>query len=303
MRWIRNILMAAALATSPLPSFAESVNPTHSATAPHSIEPIKTIMRAEESVQTMSSINVAQNLNSHSTQGEEPNASGTTIVLVHGAFVDGSGWRELHDRLTRAGHKVLVVQNAIRSLEDDVVNTRRVIARAEGDVVLVGHSYGGVVISEAGNDPKVKALVYIAAFVADAQESVQTLTSGHGTGASKPPFIPTGDGYLLFDTAKFPKVFGTDLPAETSGFMAAALKPWAVASMAGKVTTAAWRQKPSWYVVAADDQLVQPDLQRQMARKAGAQVTEIPGSHAVYMTQTKAIASVVEEAARQTSNR
>jgi len=228
-------------------------------------------------------------------------AAGTTIVLVHGAFVDGSGWRAVHDRLTRDGCRVVVVQNAIRSLEDDVANTRRAIAAAPGNVILVGHSYGGVVISEAGNDLKVVALVYVAAFVADAGESVQTLTANHAPGGSKPPFLPTGDGYLLFDTSKFPEVFGHDLSPETSSFMAAALKPWAIASMAGKVTAAAWRVKPSWYVVATDDRLVHPSLQRRMAESAGARVVEVAGSHAIYMTQPEAIAMTIVQAARATA--
>jgi pimeloyl-ACP methyl ester carboxylesterase len=234
-----------------------------------------------------------------SIQGDvkEP-ASRTTIVLVHGAFVDGSGWRAVHDRLKRDGYRVIVVQNAIRSLEDDVANTRRAIASAPGSVILVGHSYGGVVISEAGNDPKVVGLVYVAAFVADAGESVQTLTADRVPGGSKPPFLPAGDGYLLFDTSKFPQVFGQDLPSETSSFMAAALKPWAIASMAGKVTAAAWRVKPSWYVVATDDRLVHPSLQRRMAEAAGARIVEVAGSHAIYMTQPETIAKTIVQAAR-----
>ncbi|ALN83138.1 serine hydrolase family protein [Lysobacter antibioticus] len=216
---------------------------------------------------------------------------------MHGAFVDGSGWRALYDRLKREGYRVVVVQNAIRSLEDDVANTQRAIAAAPGDVILVGHSYGGVVISEAGNDPKVVALVYVAAFVADAGESVQALTASHVPGASPPPFLPTGDGYVVFDPTQFPQVFGEDLPAETSGFMANALKPWAITSMAGKVASAAWRTKPSWYVVAANDRLIHPDFQRRMAEKANAHVIEIPGSHAIYITQAESIAKTIARAA------
>ncbi|UGX88466.1 alpha/beta fold hydrolase [Phyllobacterium meliloti] len=238
-----------------------------------------------------------------SMQGDTKEAvPATTIVLVHGAFVDGSGWRAVHDRLNREGYRVVVVQNAIRSLEDDVANTRRAIDAAPGNVILVGHSYGGVVISEAGNNPKVISLVYVAAFVADAGESVQTLTANHVPGGSKPPFLPTGDGYILFDTSKFPQVFGGDLPLETSSFMAAALKPWGIASMAGKVTAAAWRAKPSWYVVATDDRLVDPNLQRQMAQSAGAHIVEVAGSHAIYMTQPETIAMTVVQAARATAD-
>lgn len=227
----------------------------------------------------------------------------TTIVLVHGAFVDGSGWREIHDRLTREGYRVVVVQNAIRSLEDDVANTRRAIDAAPGDVILVGHSYGGVVISEAGNAPKVVGLVYVAAFIADVGESVQTLTANHVPGGSKPPFLTTGDGYVLFDTTKFPDVFGQDLHPATSHFMAAALKPWAISSMTGKVTAAAWRKKPSWYVVATDDRLVHPSLQRRMAELAGARVLEVAGSHAIYMTQPEAVTTAIVHAARTSADR
>lgn len=245
----------------------------------------------------METTDISQNGDMSADEKARTSTSGITVVLVHGAFVDGSGWRQLHDSLRRAGFEVSVVQNAIRSFEDDVANTKRTIAKAAGSVILVGHSYGGVVISEAGNDPKVVALVYVAAFVADANESVQTLTADHVAGASKPPFIPTDDGYLLFDSSRFPQTFGADLPTDLSLFMASALKPWAIASMAGKVTNAAWRNKPSWYVVAADDQLVHPDFQRQMAEKANACIVEVPGSHAIYMTQAEAIASTIEKAA------
>lgn len=218
-----------------------------------------------------------------------------TVVPVHGAFVDGSGWREVYGRLRQDGFAVTVVQNALRSLEDDVANTRRAIAAAPGAVILVGHSYGGVVISEAGNDPKVAALVYVAAFVADAGESIQTISAGSSHG--KPPFVPTGDGHVVFDTAQFASVFGADLAPETAAFMAASLKPWAVASMAGKVGSAAWRVKPSWYVVATEDRLVHPDQQRSMAAKAGAQIIEAPGSHAIFITQPDIIAKAVRRAA------
>ena len=220
-----------------------------------------------------------------------------SIVLVHGGFVDGSGWQGVHDILTKDGYEVIVVQNPTISLADDVVVTRRAIAAAKNPVVLVGHSYGGVVITEAGNDPKVTSLVYIAAFAPDAGESVQTLIANPPPGASVPPILPPQDGFLALDKAKFAAAFAADVDPATAQFMANAQVPWGLEAAGGAVTTAAWRSKPSHYLVATDDHMIPPSAQRQMAQRAGAQVTETSGSHAVYVSRPEEVARTIRQAA------
>ena len=220
-----------------------------------------------------------------------------SIVLVHGGFVDGSGWQGVHDILTKDGYEVIVVQNPTISLADDVVVTRRAIAAAKNPVVLVGHSYGGVVITEAGNDPKVASLVYIAAFAPDAGESVQTLIANPPPGASVPPILPPKDGFLALDKAKFAAAFAADVDPATAQFMANAQVPWGLEAAGGAVTTAAWRSKPSHYLVATDDHMIPPPAQRQMAQRAGAQVAETSGSHAVYVSRPEEVARTIRQAA------
>lgn len=222
-----------------------------------------------------------------------------TIVLVHGGFVDGSGWQPVYDILTKSGHKVYVVQNPTTSLADDVAATLRIVDAQEGPVILVGHSYGGVVITEAGNHPKVKGLVYIAAFAPDKGESVATLIQNPPPGAPVPPILPPVDGFLLLDRAKFRDSFAADVNAETARFMADSQVPWGVAALSGAITEPAWKSKPSWYLVAKDDRMIPPPAQRLMSRRAGATVTEVPGSHAVYVSQPKAVAALIEKAARE----
>lgn len=220
-----------------------------------------------------------------------------TVILVHGAFVDGSGWAAVHGVLKAAGHEVIVVQNPTSSLIEDVVVVRRAIAAAQNDVVLVGHSYGGVVITEAGTDPKVTALVYVAAFAPDAGESVAALFANAPPGAESPPIVPLADGFLVVDRAKFPQAFAADAPADITGFMADSQTPWGGAAFAGQVTVPAWKSKPSWFVVAANDRMIPPDAQRGMAARAGATVTETAGSHAFFISNPGPVADAVAAAA------
>ena len=219
------------------------------------------------------------------------------VVLVHGGFVDGSGWLGVHNALKRQGHRVTVVQNPTISLANDVEVTRRAIAGLQGPVILVGHSYGGVVITEAGNDPQVAGLVYIAAFAPDAGESVAALIKDSPPGAPVPPILPPQDGFLFLDREKFAASFAADVSADQAAFMAAAQLPWGVDALTGAVSTASWKTKPSWYLVAKDDRMIPPDAQRLMAKRAGATVVEVPGSHSVYVSQPQAVASLVQKAA------
>jgi len=219
------------------------------------------------------------------------------VVLVHGGFVDGSGWQGVYNALTAKGYHVTIVQNPTTSLADDVAFTKRAIAQQDGPVVLVGHSYGGVVVSEAGTDPKVKSVVYIAAFAADAGESVMSLIANPPPGAAVPPILPPVDGFLLLDKAKFAASFAADVDARTAAFMADSQVPWNVAAAGGAVTSPAWKVKPSYYLVASDDRMIPPPAQRQMAKRAGATVAETKGSHAVYVSRPKAVADFIEQAA------
>lgn len=218
------------------------------------------------------------------------------IVLVHGGFVDGSGWRDVYALLKRRGYHVTVVQNPTVSLADDVAVTRRAVASLQGPVILVGHSYGGVVITEAGNDPKVSGLVYVAAFAPDKAESVSSLIQNPPPGAPVPPILPPEDGFLFLDKAKFQAAFAADVPADLAAFMADSQVPWGLEALGGAVTNPAWKTKPSWYLVATDDRMIPPDAQRAMAKRAGATVVETKGSHAVYVSQSQMVASLVEQA-------
>ena len=225
-------------------------------------------------------------------------ASVKNIVLVHGGFVDGSGWEAVHGILTKNGYRVTVVQNPTNSLGDDVAVTKRAIAAQDGPVILVGHSYGGVVVSEAGTDPKVKGLVYVAAFAPDKGESVSSLIANPAPGAPVPPILPPQDGYLFLDKAKFAASFAADVKPETAAFMADSQVPWGVAALAGAVTTPAWSVKPSWYLVASDDKMIPPPAQRAMAERAGATVSEVPASHSVYVSKPQVVAKIIEQAAQ-----
>jgi pimeloyl-ACP methyl ester carboxylesterase len=219
------------------------------------------------------------------------------IVLVHGGFVDGSGWQGVYGALRRLGYNVTVTQHPTMSLADDVRVVRQVLAVQDGPAVLVGHSYGGAVITEAGTDPKVAALVYIAAGGGDAGESVATLIANPAPGAPVPPILPPRDGFLLLDRDKFAASFAAPVDPEVAAFMADAQLPWGVAALQGAITQPAWKTKPSWYLVARDDRMIPPPAQRAMAGRAGATVVESGGSHSVYVSQPEAVARLIVEAA------
>jgi len=219
------------------------------------------------------------------------------IVLVHGGFVDGSGWQAVYTILRKDGYTVRVVQNPTISLAGDAAATRRVVNAVEGPVILVGHSYGGAVITEAGNDPTVEGLVYIAAFAPDTGESVASLIKDPPPGAPVPPILPPQDGFLLLDRAKFAASFAADVDAETAAFMADSQTPWGVEALGGSITEAAWRAKPSWYLVATDDRMIPPPAQRFMATRAGSTVVEAAGSHSIYVSQPGAVAALIARAA------
>jgi pimeloyl-ACP methyl ester carboxylesterase len=221
-----------------------------------------------------------------------------TILLIHGGFVDGSGWEGVYRILRSDGYTVRVVQNPTTSLTDDVAATRLIIDAESGPVILVGHSYGGVVITEAGNNPKVAGLVYIAAFAPDNGESVASLIKDPAPGAPVPPILPPQEGFLFLDRAKFAASFAADVNAETAAFMADSQVPWGVDALGGAVTSASWKSKPSWYLVSTDDRMIPPPAQRFMAKRAGATVAEAPGSHAIYVSQPKAVAALITKAAK-----
>ena len=219
------------------------------------------------------------------------------VVLVHGGFVDGSGWQPVYDRLTADGYRVSVVQNPTVSLDGDVLATLQVLDGRAGPVVLVGHSYGGVVITEAGNHPSVAALVYIAAFAPDKGESVSTLIADPPPGTAVPPIVAAGHGCFVLDRDKFHDSFAGDLSPELAAFMADSQVPWGVDALGGAVAEPAWRIKPSLYLVATEDQMIPVPVQRAMAERAGCTVTEVAASHAVYISQPQAVAALVDQAA------
>jgi pimeloyl-ACP methyl ester carboxylesterase len=221
----------------------------------------------------------------------------SNVVLVHGGFVDGSGWEGVYKALKKEGYAVTIVQNPTLSLADDVAVTRRALAAQNGPVILVGHSYGGVVITEAGNDPKVAGLVYVAAFAPDAGESVAALIKDPPPGAAVPPILPPQDGFLFLDKAKFAESFAADVAPDAAAFMADSQVPWGVAALSGAIGEPAWKKKPSWYLVATEDKMIPPAAQRFMSKRAGATVVEHSGSHAIYVSQPQAVAALIERAA------
>ena len=228
---------------------------------------------------------------------EVQSSAALTVVLVHGGFVDGAGWEGVYKLLRKDGYNVSIVQNPTLTLADDVAATRLVIAQAKGPVVLVGHSYGGVVITEAGNDPKVAKLVYIAAFAPDKGESVAKLIENPPPGAPVPPILPPQNGYLFLDKAKFAASFAGDVDAEKAAFMADSQVPWGVDALSGTISEPAWKTKQSWYRVATEDKMIPPPAQHFMSKRAGSTVVEVKGSHAIYVSQPKAVAAIIESAA------
>jgi pimeloyl-ACP methyl ester carboxylesterase len=227
----------------------------------------------------------------------KPKEHQMSIVLVHGGFVDGSGWDGVYRILRRAGQNVTVVQNPTTSLSDDVALTRQAIDRQGDRVVLVGHSYGGAVITEAGNDLNVGALVYVAAFAPDTGESVNSLIAGFPTDGPIPPILPPEDGFLFLDKAKFATAFAADVDPQVAQFMADSQVPWGVEALGGEITKPAWSIKPTRYLVASDDHMIPPAAQRTMAARAGAVTREAPGSHAIYVSRPDVVAEVILQAA------
>jgi pimeloyl-ACP methyl ester carboxylesterase len=219
------------------------------------------------------------------------------VVLVHGGFVDGSGWRAVYDLLTQDGYHVAVVQNPTLSLAGDAAATRLITGAQDGPVVLVGHSYGGAVITEAGTGQNVAALVYVAAFAPDKDESVNTLLAGFPTDVPGPPILPPNDGFLFLDRAKFHASFAGDVPAGLAAFMADSQVPWGVDALGGTITEPAWRIKPSWYLLTTEDRMIPPSAQRTMSGRAGSTVTEVAASHSVYVSQPAAVAALIKQAA------
>jgi len=220
-----------------------------------------------------------------------------TVVLVHGGFVDGSGWQDVYRLLKDDGYSVSIVQNPTLSLEGDAAATKHVVDAQNEPVILVGHSYGGAVITEAGNNPNVAALVYIAAFVPDKGESVNTLIGGFPTDVPGPPILPPQDGFLLLDREKFHDSFAGDVDADLAAFMADSQVPWGVDALGGTISEAAWRSKASWYLLTTEDLMIPPPAQREMSARAGSTVEEAAGSHAIYVSQPAAVAEIVKKAA------
>jgi pimeloyl-ACP methyl ester carboxylesterase len=220
------------------------------------------------------------------------------VVLVHGGFVDGSGWAGVYKALKEDGYTVSIVQNPTISLADDVAATKRTLAAQDGPAILVGHSYGGVVITEAGNDPKVAGLVYIAAFAPDKGESVNALIKNPPPGAPVPPILPPQDGFLFLDKAQFRASFAGDVSEDAAAFMADSQVPWGVEALGGAISEPAWKTKPSWYLVSTEDKMIPPDAQRAMSERAGSTVAEVKASHSVYVSQPQAVASIIQNAAQ-----
>jgi pimeloyl-ACP methyl ester carboxylesterase len=229
---------------------------------------------------------------------EVPPDAVRNIVLVHGAFADGGGWRGVYDELTSRGYRVSIVQNPLTSFEDDVAATHRVLNRQDGPAILVGHSYGGTVITEAGDHENVAGLVYVAAFAPDVGEST---VDQYAQVPPPPNFKPEvqSDGFAFLNADKFHAGFAEDTTPEDGAFLRDAQVPIAMKALEAKVTKAAWKSKPNWYVVATEDGAIDPELLRMTATRIGAQTTELKGSHVVFLTQPKAVADVIEQAARQ----
>jgi pimeloyl-ACP methyl ester carboxylesterase len=244
---------------------------------------------------------VAAALAISTTVSAAPSEKPVSIVLVHGAFVDASGWQAVYTILSKDGYEVLVVQNPTITLEDDVTVTERVIAKAKHPVILVGHSYGGAVITEAGNDPKVQSLVFIAAFAPDSGESVAALAEKPTPGEVSAPVLPAQDGFLIVDPSKFPTAFAADVDPEKTRFMANSQIPWGLGAVRAKINTPAWKTKPVYFLVTTSDHMVPPTLQRMMAKRARATSVEVKSSHAVMLSHPRQVAAFIEQAAAGSS--
>jgi pimeloyl-ACP methyl ester carboxylesterase len=221
------------------------------------------------------------------------------IVLVHGAWADGSGWKGVYDILVKDGYNVSIVQEPETSFKDDVTATKRILALQDGPCILVAHSYGGAVITEAGTDPSVAGLVYVAAHMPDAGENEADDGKRFPSDLSKSGAIKkTADGFTYLDPAQFHEYFAADLSAEQAAFMARSQVPNLADNFKAVITTAAWRSKPSWMLVATKDRTINPELQRWYATRANSHKVEVPGaSHSVYVSRPKEVAALIEEAA------
>ena len=215
-----------------------------------------------------------------------------------GGFVDGSGCQGVYDLLTAEGFNVSVVQNQTLSLESDVETTTNALDLQDGPAILVGHSCGGAVITEAGTHDSVAGLAYITAFAPDQGESVSALIAGFPTDGPQPPILPPQEGFLFLDRQKFADSFAADVPARQAAFMADSQVPWGVEALGGVVSDPAWRGKPTWYLIATDDPMIPPPAQRMMAERTGATTTQAPGSHAIYVSKPDAVADLITRAAR-----
>ena len=211
--------------------------------------------------------------------------------------MDGSGWEGVYDILKNDGYDVGIVQNPTMTLKGDVQASRTVIDNQNKPVILVGHSYGGAVITEAGNDPNVTGLVYVAAFAPDKGESVGSLIANPVPGAPVPPILPPQDGFLLLDREKFPASFAADVDPRKAAFMADSQTPWGLDALNGTVASPAWKNKPSWYLLTTQDKMIPPDAQRFMSKRAGSKVVEVAASHSVFVSKPEAVAQVIERAA------
>ena len=225
------------------------------------------------------------------------------IVLVHGAWADGSGWKSVHDDLVRDGFNVSIVQEPETSFQGDVAAVKRILALQDGPSILVAHSYGGAVITEAGTDPSVAGLVYVAAHMPDAGENEADDGKRFPSDLSKSGAIKkTADGFTYLDPAKFHEYFAADLPAEQAAFMARSQVLNAADNFKAVITAPAWRSKPSWMLVAAQDRTINPELERWYARRAHSHTIEVPGaSHSVYVSHPKEVVDLIESAARTAS--
>lgn len=236
----------------------------------------------------------------HSAEKIPDDQAVRNVVLVHGAFADGSGWRGVYDELTGRGYRVSIVQNPLTSLADDVAATRRILDRQEGPAILVGHSWGGTVITEAGTHPNVEGLVYVSALSPDAGETTAQQYEGYRT---PPEFVleTAPDGFGFVDLEKFKAGFANDTTDADAAFMRDSQVPINMSAFATRLEHAAWRSKPSWAVIATDDKAFDQRILQAMAKRIGAAVTEVAASHAVFMTQPKVVADVIDGAARERS--
>ncbi|MEG3152056.1 alpha/beta hydrolase [Sphingomonas sp. ZT3P38] len=259
---------------------------------------IRTILAAATASLSLAGAAQAQQAD-HTAHAQPPVRN---VVLVHGAFADGSGWRGVYDQLTKRGYRVTIVQNPLTSLADDVAATKRVLARQDGPAILVGHSYGGTVITQAGDDPKVAGLVYVSALAPDVGQS-----TGDQFAEIPPPatFViePQADGFGFVNMAKFKLGFAGDTTDADAAFLRDSQVPIAMSIFGTKVTHAAWRTKPSWAVIATEDAAIDPKLLRSTAKRIGATTVEVKGSHVVFLTQPKAVADVIDQAAQGAGKR